>query len=562
MLGVHEPLLCRMVEAVREMMGDAYPELAEREDYIKKVILAEEQRFNETLDRGLGILNDEVTALRSAGKSIIPGDVLFKLYDTFGFPVDLTEDIVRSEGFTVDESGFEACMEKQRELGREHWKGSGAAGIAEIYKQIHTRGIHSHFIGYDALTGSSHVLALVRNGDKAVSAAAGDQVDVIVETTPFYGESGGQAGDVGTMTTNGALLEVLGTSRPFNDLNVHHCIVKEGAIRLNDVVKLAVAPDSRISTARNHTATHLLQAALRSVLGGHVKQAGSLVTPDRLRFDFTHFSAMTAAEIRQVEELVNGFIMGNDPVSTKQMAVNEAVEAGATALFDEKYGDTVRVVRVGDVSMELCGGTHVRAAGDIGPFKIISEAGIAAGVRRIEALTGTNSLAAIRELENQQQTIATLLKAEGGSPVDRLEKLLARQKELQREIETLQGRLNAAASGDLLAKAVDVKGVKLLAARVQVEDVKSLRDFSDSLRDRLGEGILVLGAEIGGKANLLVAVSKGLTPRFRAGEIVRQLAPLIGGSGGGKPELAQAGGTSPEKIDEALGAAASLLAQG
>ena len=559
MLGVGEPLLYRMVEAVREMMGDAYPELAEREAYIKKVILAEEERFTETLDRGLGILNDEVAALRAAGKTVIAGDVLFKLYDTFGFPVDLTADIVESEGFTVDEAGFEACMEKQRELGRENWKGSGAAGIADIYKAIHNRGIHSQFVGYDALTTYSPVLALVRGGVEAESAAAGDQVDVIVESTPFYGESGGQAGDSGIISSGSAHLEVVETSRPFNDLIVHHCHVKEGAIRVNDAVNLTVTVPVRTATARNHTATHLLQTALRQVLGDHVKQAGSLVSADRLRFDFTHFSAMTADEIRQVEELVNGYVMANDPVATSQMPISEAVEAGATALFDEKYGDTVRVVRVGDVSMELCGGTHVRAAGDIGLFKIFSEAGIAAGVRRIEAQTGFGALGLVRQMEDEQRALAAMLKAEGGNPLERLEKMIARQREMQREIETLQGRLNAAASGDLLSQAVDVNGIRLLAVQIQVEDVKGLRDLSDTLRDRMGDGVIVLGAAIDGKANLLVAVSKELSAKFKAGDIIKQLAPIVGGSGGGKPELAQAGGGLPDKIGEALAAAAGIL---
>ena len=560
MLGVGEPLLYRMVEAVREMMGDAYPELAEREAYIKKVVLAEEERFTETLDRGLGILNDEVATLRGVGKTVIPGDVLFRLYDTFGFPVDLTADIVESEGFTVDEAGFEACMEKQRELGRENWKGSGAAGIADIYKAIHNRGIHSQFVGYDATLNYSPILALVREGVEADSAAAGDRVDLIVEATPFYGESGGQAGDRGSISSGSAHLEVVETSRPFSDLIVHHCQVKEGAVRVGDAVNLTVTGASRNATARNHTATHLLQTALRQVLGEHVKQAGSLVSADRLRFDFTHFSAMTAAELSQVEALVNGFVMDNAPVITNQMPISEAIEAGATALFDEKYGDTVRVVRVGDVSMELCGGTHVRAAGEIGLFKIVSEAGIAAGVRRIEALTGNGALAFVRQMEDEQRAMASLLKAEGGNPLERLEKLLGRQRELQREIETLQGKLNAAASGDLLSQAVEVNGVKLLAVEVRIEDVKGLRDLSDTLKERMGEGVIVLGADIGGKANLLVAVSKGLSARIKAGDLVKQLAPVVGGSGGGKPELAQAGGSQPGKIGEALSQVARLLA--
>ncbi len=560
MLGVSEPLLCRMVEAVREMMGDAYPELAEREAYIKKVTLAEEERFNETLDRGLGLLNDEVASLQSAGKNVIPGEVLFKLYDTYGFPIDLTGDIVESEGFTIDEAGFTACMEKQRELGRENWKGSGAAGIADIYKAIHSRGVHSQFIGYDALTSYSPILALVRDGVEASSAAAGDLVDVIVEATPFYGESGGQAGDSGVISSGSAHLDVLESTRPFPDLIVHHCQVREGAVRLSDAVNLTVTTSVRRATARNHTATHLLQTALRQVLGEHVKQAGSLVSAERLRFDFTHFSAMTADEIRQVEALVNGFIMDNDPVTTKLMQINEAIEAGATALFDEKYGDSVRVVKVGDISMELCGGTHVRAAGDIGLFKIVSEAGIAAGVRRIEAQTGTGALGFVRKVEDEQRAIAVLLKAEGGNPLDRLEKLLSRQKEMQREIEALQGKLNAAASGDLLSQAVVVNGVKLLAVQVQVEDVKALRDLSDTLKDRIGEGVIVLGADIGGKGNLLVAVTRELSARIKAGDMIKQVAPVIGGSGGGKPELAQAGGAQAEKIGDALEMVRKIIA--
>ncbi len=561
MLGVGEPLLYRMVEAVREMMGDAYPELAEREAYIRKVVLAEEERFAETLDRGLAILNDEVASLRSAGRTVIPGDVLFKLYDTFGFPTDLTADIVESEGFSIDEAGFEACMEKQRELGREHWKGSGGAGIADIYKQIHNRGVHTEFVGYSALSAYSPVLALVRDGAEVSSAAAGDRVDVIVESSPFYGESGGQAGDQGSISSGAAHLEVLETSRPFLDLVVHHCQVREGALGVSDAVNLTVTSSVRRATARNHTATHLLQTALRQVLGEHVKQAGSLVSADRLRFDFTHFSAMTADEVRQVEELVNGFVMDNDLVVTNQMPISEAIEAGATALFDEKYGDTVRVVRVGDISMELCGGTHVRAAGDIGLFKIVSEAGIAAGVRRIEAQTGFGALRLVRQMEDERQALAVLLKAEGGNPLDRLEKLLGWQREMQREIEALQGKLNAAASGDLLSQAVEVNGIQLLAVQVQVEDVKALRDLSDTLKDRMGAGVIVLGAAIGGKANLLVTVSKELSANVKAGDIIKQLAPIVGGSGGGKPELAQAGGSQPEKLAEALATAARILAR-
>lgn len=559
MLGVAEPLLCKMVDAVREMMGHAYPELAEREAYIKKVVLAEEERFNETLDRGLAILNEEVGSLRASGKTVIPGETLFKLYDTFGFPVDLTEDIVRVDGFSVDEAGFEVCMERQRELGREHWKGSGAAGIADVYKELHNRGLHSSFVGYNALTTFSSVTALLREGAEVTTLTAGDRADLICESTPFYGESGGQAGDTGSISSGSAHLEVLSTSRPFTDLVVHHVLVKEGSIKTGDGINLTVAVDERRATTRNHTATHLLQAALRTVLGDHIKQAGSLVEPDRLRFDFTHFTAMTAEELQQVEDLVNGWIMDNAELAISEMGMQEAVESGATALFDEKYGDTVRVVRVGEVSSELCGGTHVRAAGDIGLFKILSEGGIAAGVRRIEGATGFNALRLVRKLEQERLAVADLLKADSNRLVDRVEKLIERQRELQREVDVLQGKLNAAQSGDLLAQVQEVNGTRLLAVQVQVADVKALRDLADQLRDKLESGVLVLGAELDGKANLLVAVTKDLTGRFKAGELVAKLAPIVGGRGGGKPEMAQAGGSQPEKLTEALATATGLL---
>jgi alanyl-tRNA synthetase len=560
MLGVAEPMLYRTVDAVKAMMGEQYPELAEREEYIKKVVLAEEERFAETLDNGLRILNEALAELKRNGSTTVPGETLFKLYDTFGFPVDLTGDIVAAEGFTIDEAGFEACMERQREQAREHWKGSGEEGVLAVYKTLANRGIASRFVGYDEQGAYSKVTVLLIDGEEVSEARAGDVVDIITEVTPFYGESGGQAGDVGEISTGAAHLKVTETLRPMPELIVHRATVQSGSIRLGDACDLKVSAPERGATARNHTATHLLQSALRQVLGDHVKQAGSLVAPDRLRFDFTHFSAMTAEEIRRVEELVNSYIMLNDGVDAREMAIQEAMDAGATALFGEKYGDAVRVVRVGEVSMDLCGGTHVRAAGDIGSFKILSEAGIAAGVRRIEALTGMGAIRYGQQLEEERRSIAQLVKGEGDDNLERIQRLLARQKELQREIDALQGKLNAAKSADLLAGVQEVGGVKLLATRVDVADGKALRELSDTLKERLGSGVLVLGAVSGDKANLLVAVSPDLTGRCKAGDLIKQLAPLIGGSGGGKPELAQAGGGNPAGIDEALAKAAELLA--
>jgi alanyl-tRNA synthetase len=559
MLGFSEPMLYRMVDAVSFMMADAYPELLEREAYIKKVIKVEEDRFAETLDNGLRILNDEMAAVKSAGKTVIPGNIVFKLYDTFGFPVDLTADIASSEGLTVDEAGFAQHMEKQRELARENWKGSGEEAVAAIFKNLYQEGIRSSFIGYQDRTAYSVVKTIIKGGSIVTAAKSGDEVEIITDKTPFYGESGGQAGDTGTISSGTCHLQVTSSIRPYPDLVVHKAIVKEGSLRTGEAVDLRVASTERDATARNHTATHLLQSALRAVLGDHVKQSGSLVAPSRLRFDFTHFSAVAPDEIRQVEELVDTFIMQNATVSMQEMAVDDALKSGATALFGEKYGDNVRVVSVGDVSTELCGGTHVQAAGDIGFFKIISEAGIAAGVRRIEAVTGLGALSYIQSIEDERRQIAALVKAEGGESLDRITRLLARQKEMQRELETLQSRINASQSADLLANIKEIAGIKILAEKVDIDDPKGLRDFSDSLRDRMGSGVIILGSEKDGKAFLLVSVSKELTDRVKAGDLIRKLAPLIGGSGGGKPELAQAGGTDPSGLKDALLQSYSLI---
>lgn len=560
MLGFSDPILYKVVDAVNGTLGEAYPELLQREEYIKKVIRAEEDRFAETLDNGLRILNDEVASLKKQGVSVIPGDVAFKLYDTYGFPVDLTGDIVIGEGFTVDEAGFEACMERQREQAREHWKGSGEEGVAAIYKTLQNKGLRAAFVGYHEDTAYSVITALVRNGSEVPEAHAGEEVEVITEVTPFYGEAGGQEGDSGTISTGSAHLEVSAATKPVPELIVHRAVVERGTVKVGEAVDLKVATGRRKATERNHTATHLLHAALRQVLGDHVKQSGSLVNNERLRFDFTHFSAMTDEEITRVEDIVNAGIMDNSDVRALEMDVEEAMGTGAMALFGEKYGDRVRVVKVGEVSSELCGGTHVNAAGDIGFFKIVSESGIAAGVRRIEALTGAGALEYVRRLEEERRQIAVLVKAEGGDPVEKVARMLDRQKELQKELDALQGKLNAAQSADLLSGVKEIGGTKVLAVKVRMDDPKGMRELSDTLKERIGSGVIVLGCEKEGKANLLVAVTKDLSSRYRAGDIVKALTPIIGGSGGGKPELAQAGGSKPEKLDEALEAVYGIVA--
>jgi alanyl-tRNA synthetase len=561
MLGFADPVLYRTASYVLQSMAEAYPEPAQRTDYVAKIVKIEEERFIQTLDNGLRILNEEVADLKAAGANVLAGDVAFKLYDTFGFPLDLTADILRSENVTIDEAGFEACMEEQRQKAREHWKGSGEEAIAGIYRQLVEDGMRTRFTGYDELTGQGEVLAILLDGQPVASAPQGARVEIVTAVTPLYGESGGQTGDRGTIATADAQVTVSDTRKPLPELFVHVGEIVSGTLRTGDTATLSVDRERRQATALNHTATHLLQAALVEVLGEHVKQAGSLVTPERLRFDFVHFSAMTAEELEQVETLVNRRIRENAGVDTREMAHDEAVTAGATALFGEKYGDKVRVVRVGDISMELCGGTHAQASGDIGLFKILQETGIAAGVRRIEAVTGAKALDVIRDQERTLDHLAALIKTDRPQLEGRLRKLLERQKELEREVESLQGKLNADQAGDLLQQAVHIDGINVVCGRVDNLDGKALRELADQVRDRLSSGVLVLGSAHDGKAGLLVAVTKDLTKRLQAGALVKQLAAMVGGGGGGRPDLAQAGGSNPEQLGEALASVPQLITQ-
>ncbi len=560
MLGFQGPVLHRSARYVIEAMAEAYPELAERADYVAKVVKNEEERFIQTLDNGLRILNEEVEELKKRGATVLPGDVVFRLYDTFGFPPDLTADIVRTEGFTLDEEGFETCMEDQRRKAREHWKGSGEEAVGAIYPVLREQGIRSEFTGYHGLTDYGAILALLKDGEVVDEVREGDRVEVITSTTPFYGESGGQAGDRGEISTGSARVLVTDTKKPLPDLIVHQGEVVSGVLRAEEAADLTVNEATRRATALNHTATHILQAVLIEVLGDHVKQAGSLVTPERLRFDFTHFSPMSAEEISRVETEVNQRIRENQQVETEEMAADQAIAAGATALFGEKYGEVVRVVRVGEFSMELCGGTHVRAAGDIGLFKILQETGIAAGVRRIEAATGARALDLIQQEEQVLDRMASLVKSDRAQLEGRLKKLLEQQKDLEREVETLQARLNAGRSSQILDQAREVAGIRYLAVQVEGMSGKALREFSDQVRDRIGSGVIVLGSESEGKANLLAAVTKDLTDRIHAGRLIGALAEKVGGKGGGRPDLAQAGGSRPEGLKEALASVESLLA--
>jgi len=559
MLGFADPVLYKTAIFVLEFMVNAYPQEAERKSFVAKIVEKEEERFIQTLDNGLRMLNEEVERRRRQQSKVIPGDVLFKLYDTYGFPTDLTADIVEAEGFTVDEDGFQTCMEEQRKKARQHWKGSGEEAIGTVYRELVEQGNKVNFSGYHELQTTSRITAILHDGEQVSRARVGEQVEILTETTPFYGESGGQAGDIGTISAPGLKVDISETRKPLPELIVHIGQVSEGTLQIGQEVHLAVDTEARRATALNHTATHILQAVLVEVLGDHVKQAGSLVTPDRLRFDFNHFSAITNDELRQIEIEVNRRIRENQVVETREMAADEAIAAGATALFGEKYGERVRVVNLGDFSMELCGGTHTAAAGDIGLFKIIQESGIAAGVRRIEAATGARALKLVQQQQESIGRLAGLVKSEPSQLETRLAKMVEHQKELERELATLESRLKAGQADDIMSKIQEIDSIKLLAAVVESMDGKGLRDMADKLRDKIGSGVIAIGCPYEGKANLLVAVTADLIGQLHAGKLVAALAADVGGRGGGRPDLAQAGGSQPENLDRALGKVADLV---
>ncbi|MDY7032286.1 MAG: alanine--tRNA ligase [Thermodesulfobacteriota bacterium] len=554
MLGLKQPFLYRISGSVIDLMKEAYPELADGRNYIANVVHNEEERFLQTLSKGLAILNEEMEQLRESKERRIPGHLLFKLYDTYGFPVDLASDIVKDEGFTIDEDGFQNAMEKQRNRARESWKGSGEEDVSEAYTKLVKKKIISSFSGYeiDNFRMSSSVLVIMKDGEEVLSAEKGDHVEIITEKTPFYGESGGQVGDTGSISGDSFSMEVEDTTRPLPDLIVHTGRILKGTVKKGDEVTLHLQGNRRENVALNHTATHLLHAALKEILGDHVKQAGSLVAPERLRFDFTHFSQMTKRELQRVEELVNQKIRENIEVETQVLPIEEALETGATALFGEKYSDEVRVVELPGYSKELCGGTHVRRTGDIGLFKIISEYGIATGVRRIDAITGEEALKYVNKRNEELQEIGAILKAKQDEIVNKAEKLLKHNKDLEKEVESLKEKIAGKKTGDLLDKVKDIEGINVLSTRINVDSPKALRIYADKLRDRLKSGIMLLAGEKDGSVLLIVIVSKDLIHKFNANDIIKQVASLVGGSGGGRPDMAQAGGGRAENLEAAL----------
>ncbi len=554
-LGMEKPFLATVCDAVIAEMGDAYPETRDNRAFVRKVAEQEEEAFRRTLDRGLAILEEETGRLARSGERVIPGKVAFQLYDTFGFPMDLTRVIAAERGLEVDEAGFDRAMAEQR--ARSEWKGSGEMAVGEAHRRIAAEIGEVRFLGYETPRARSRVKALVVRGERAARAEAGDKVELVTEATPFYGESGGQVGDVGVVTAPGLRLEVRDTQRPVPGLVVHLGVVDAGRIAVGDEVELEVDEARRDLIRANHSATHLLHHALRERLGEHVKQAGSVVAPDHLRFDFSHFQPLCAEELRDVERRVNELVRENAETDTSVLELEEARRSGALMIFGEKYGDRVRVVRIGP-SKELCGGTHVRRTGDISFFKVVSEESIAAGVRRIVACTGPRAVDLALRTDDELRRAAALLKAGVFEVSQKIESVQRRVRELERALEVAQGKVASAQSGDLVARVREVNGVKVLAARVE-GDGKSLRELADRLRDRLGRGVVALGAEQEGKAVLLVAVTKDLAGKLRAGDLVKEAARLVGGTGGGKPDLAQAGGPDPAGLDRALEKVAELV---
>jgi alanyl-tRNA synthetase len=553
LLGLDKPFLNEVVSVVVETMKDAYPDLSDKESFIRKVVVNEEQRFIETLDSGLKILSEEVATLKKSGQPIVPGEVVFKLYDTFGFPVDLTADIIKKDRLTLDMEGFEKAMEAQREKARESWKGSGEQAIADSYKKLAVQGVSTEFIGFHGVTeATSCIIAILKKDETVDALAKGENAEIFVEETPFYGEKGGQVGDTGVIEGEGFRFEVWDTQWPLDNLITHIGKLKKGAIKVGDRALMKVDRAIRRATEAHHSGTHVLNAALKKTLGDHIKQSGSLVNPERLRFDFTHFSKIDEAEMDKIETFANQIIRENAAVETRLLPREEAMKTGAAAVFDEKYGDVVRLVKMGDFSMELCGGTHVERTGDIGALKVISESSVAAGVRRIEAVTGEEALKYFKKVEAELKKSAALLKANPLELSERIEKIQKHQKELEKEIDSLNSRLATKDLSDLFKKVKEIKGIRVLATVVDAADVKTLRDFGDKLRDKIQSGIILIGSKAGDNAMLLCLVTKDLTDKYHAGNIIKEIAPIVGGSGGGRPDMAQAGGPKPEKLKQAL----------
>ena len=561
LLGIEGQFLAQLSTTVIEGSKDGYPELEEKKDFILKVLTNEESQFNKTIDQGLRILADMEENMKEAGATVLNGSDAFKLYDTYGFPIDLTKEILEEKGYTIDEDGFKAEMNAQRERARSAREVTNYMGAdATVYDEIDAA-ITTEFTGYDKLTDTSKVTVLTTDTEIVASLVEGQKGTIFVEKTPFYATMGGQEGDKGVIRTANGVFEVEDTIKLRGGKYGHVGTMVSGMIAEGEEVTLEVCTAGRVDTCKNHSATHLLQKALKTVLGSHVEQKGSLVTPNRLRFDFAHFQSMTAEEIAKVEAIVNEQIQAALPVVTQQMGIEDAKKTGAMALFGEKYGDEVRVVSMGDFSIELCGGTHVANTSTITLFKIVSEAGVAAGVRRIEALTGNNVIAYYKEMENNLFNIARTLKTSPAEIQDKITHLQKEVKELQSENESLKSKMAQDSLGDVMNQVVEVKGVKVLATSVKDVDMNGLRDLGDQLKEKLGEGVVVLASAKDGKVSLLAMVTPGAQAKgAHAGNLIKAAAAIVGGGGGGRPNMAQAGGKKPEMIPDAIAKVAEIVA--
>jgi alanyl-tRNA synthetase len=559
-LGLEQAFLADITTEVVRSMHGAYPHLSETAELLIKVVNNEEERFSETLDNGLAMLNSKISRLQEAGDVTVPGDFIFKLYDTYGFPVDIVRDVAMEQGLTIDEAGFNVAMEEQRTQSKKSWKGAGLETMTAGVKVLVDGGHKASFVGYKNHHTHSVIGGLINAaGEPIDTAKQGETISIFCPETPFYAEAGGQIGDEGEIVGPNGNARVHDTITVADGLVLHECEVTQGSLSLNEKVKLNVAEGRRQRIACNHTATHILHAAMKKVLGDHIKQSGSLVSPDRLRFDFTHFSPITADELAKIETLANEEVRANTSLNTDMLEREEAIQSGAVALFGEKYGDKVRVVSIGDFSKELCGGTHVRATGEIGLVKVTTETSIAAGVRRIEAITGPEAFMRFQEHESQLEKLATLLKIGPDKLDSKIEKLLSNQKDMEKEVSRLTAKLSLSDLDAMINNAAMVADVKVVASKVMLDSPKTLREMGDKIRHKLGSGVVVLGGEYQGKAMILAMVTKDHTDKLKAGAIIKDISKLVGGSGGGRPDMAQAGGPHPDKLDEALAAASDII---
>ena len=562
LLGIDGKFLAKLSATVIEGSKDGYPELEEKKEFIFKVLTQEEDKFNKTIDQGLSILASMQDEMKEAGKTVLSGADAFKLYDTYGFPLDLTKEILEEAGYTIDEEGFKASMEEQRVKARNAREVTNYMGAdATVYDEIEAS-VTSEFVGYDRLTHTSKISVLTTESEIVEAITEGQNGTIFVDETPFYATMGGQEGDTGIICTEDAEFTVSNTIKLLGGKIGHVGNVTKGMFKVGDSVTLEVAEKERANTCKNHSATHLLQKALKTVLGSHVEQKGSLVTPDRLRFDFAHFSAMTPEELEKVENIVNTEIAKNVPVVTEVMNIEQAKATGAMALFGEKYEEDVRVVSMGDFSKELCGGTHVSNTGNITTFKIVSEAGVAAGVRRIEALTGDGVFCYYKEVEKELAEAAKAAKSTPANLKEKIEHMQAEMKALQSEIESLKSKAAKDALGDVMNQVKEVNGVRLLATAVEDVDMNGLRDLGDQLKEKLGEGVVVIASSASGKVNLIaMATDEAMEKGAHAGNLIKGIAALVGGGGGGRPNMAQAGGKNPAGIPDAIAKAAEVLAE-